>query len=46
MSNFIFLFGLGLIGVIVLFPILNWLCDNRGDLDLEKERKLTERQNA
>ena len=44
MSNFIFLFGMGLIASVVLIPVLGWICDNRGDLDLEKERKLTESQ--
>lgn len=42
MSNFLFLLGVGLLSFIVITPILNWLCDHHGELDPEKEDKLTE----
>ena len=44
MSNFIFLTVMGLLAVVVIVPILNWLVDNSGELDDDEEQRLTENQ--
>lgn len=37
------LMAIGVVAYFVLMPIINRLIDNRGDLDLDEENRLTER---
>lgn len=43
MNSFVFLFFMGLLAYVVIRPFVYKWADNSGEIDLEEEKKLTER---